>query len=102
VQHQIRNPRTFFRIGLARKFAACELSPMNLADVQKRSGLTATELARRLEVSDGHMADLKSGRRSLTLALAAKLEQVTGVSGIVDAVVAEKTGRPEATHVEAA
>ena len=64
---------------------------MDVEAIFKDSGLSSAELSRRLEVSDGHIADLKSGRRHLTIPLAAKVEEVLGRSGIVAAVVAERT-----------
>jgi plasmid maintenance system antidote protein VapI len=52
--------------------------------------MTSADLSRNLGVSDGHIADLKSGRRKLSLPLAAKLEKLTKRKGIVAAVAAEK------------
>jgi plasmid maintenance system antidote protein VapI len=46
------------------------------------------ELARRMGVSDGHVFDLKSGRRRLTVKMAAKLEAALERPGIVDDVLA--------------
>ncbi|WP_431490937.1 hypothetical protein [Paraburkholderia fungorum] len=45
------------------------------------------ELARRVGVSDGHIWDLKSRRRRLTLKLAKKIEDATGVDGFIDAAI---------------
>lgn len=53
--------------------------------------VTPADLARRLGISDGHVFDIKSGRRRLTVELAARIETVTGRNGIVDAVVRERT-----------
>jgi plasmid maintenance system antidote protein VapI len=58
--------------------------PSLLAEVDLKSA----DLARELEVSDGHIADLKSGRRRLTLPLASRLEKLTG-KPFVEAVVKE-------------
>lgn len=55
--------------------------------------LTPTELSRALGVSDGHVHDLKNGRRAISLKLAAKLERLTNREGIVSAVVAKKTAQ---------
>lgn len=43
-------------------------------------GLSQTELARRLEVSQGHLADIESGRRGTSLELLSKLSDVLKVS----------------------
>lgn len=53
--------------------------------------VTAAELARRLKVSDGHVHDWRSGRRHITVEMAAKIEEVTGVYGIVAEVVKART-----------
>jgi plasmid maintenance system antidote protein VapI len=53
--------------------------------------ITPAELARRLEISDGHVWDLKGGRRKLSLKIAAKLEGVTGRTDIVAEVVKART-----------
>lgn len=49
------------------------------------------EMARRLEVSDGHVWDLKKGRRPLTIKMAAKLEKVLDRDDIVARVVEQQT-----------
>ena len=49
---------------------------------------TPAQLARELGVSDGHIHDIKSGRRRLTLGLAASIEALTGRRDIVEHVVA--------------
>lgn len=53
--------------------------------------LSPSAMARKLGVSTGHVADLKSGRRKLSLELAAKLEAER--PGTIAAVVQERTGR---------
>ena len=53
-------------------------------------GMTSTELARALGVSDGHIADIRSGRRALTIEMAAKIEAISGVTGLVEGVAAER------------
>lgn len=54
-----------------------------------------TEAARLLGVSDGHVGDLKSGRRELSPAVAAKLEEVLQRPGIVAEVVRRQLTRRE-------
>lgn len=63
---------------------------MDFDAVRKELNLSPAEMARKLGVSTGHVADLQSGRRKLSLKLAARLEP--DVPGLVAAVVAEKTG----------
>lgn len=76
---------------------------MDIEAIRKRAGITLAELARRVGVSDGHIADLKSGRRNLTIDLAVKLEKTTGASGIVDEVVRKKiAGKPTLANHEPA
>lgn len=64
---------------------------MDVEAIFRKSGLSSAELSRRLGVSDGHIADLKSGRRHLTIPLAAKIEEVLGEGGVIAAVVEQKT-----------
>jgi plasmid maintenance system antidote protein VapI len=56
--------------------------------------LTSADLSRALKVSDGHIADLKSGRRKVSLTMAARLEDLTKRRDLVARVAAEKA-RPE-------
>lgn len=49
------------------------------------------DAARILGVSSGHIADLKSGRRNLSIRMAARVEEATGRRDVVAAVVREKT-----------
>jgi plasmid maintenance system antidote protein VapI len=56
--------------------------------------ITPAELARRLEISDGHVWDLKGGRRKLSLKIAAKLEGVTGRTDIATIVARPRTPAP--------
>lgn len=63
------------------------VAPLNLSNA---------ELSRQLGVSDGHIADLRSGRRSMSLRLAAKLEALTDRTGLVAAVAVEKAAPSEA------
>lgn len=65
---------------------------MDVSALLDEIGSSPTEIGRRLGVSDGHIHDLKSGRRKLSIKLAAKLEQVTKRKGVVAAVVARKMG----------
>jgi transcriptional regulator with XRE-family HTH domain len=63
---------------------------MDVASALADLGISVAELARRVGVSDGHLWDLKSGRRRLTVELAAKIEAATGRRGLVDAVVRDR------------
>lgn len=56
--------------------------------------LKSVDLSKALKVSDGHIADLKSGRRRLSLKMAARLEELTQRRDIVPAVAAEKAREP--------
>jgi plasmid maintenance system antidote protein VapI len=55
--------------------------------------LTPAELSRRLGVSDGHVHDLISGRRRLSIKVAARLEKVAERKDIVAAVAAQKAAQ---------
>lgn len=57
------------------------VAPLNLKNV---------ELSQALGVSDGHIADLKVGRRKVSLKLAAKLEVLTRRTDIIGAIAAQK------------
>lgn len=61
---------------------------MDFEAIRKQLGLSPAEMARKLRVSTGHVADLQSGRRKLSINLAAKLEP--DVPGILETVVAER------------
>jgi transcriptional regulator with XRE-family HTH domain len=65
---------------------------MDILAIRIGLGLRPSELARRLGISPGHMADLESGRRQLSLPLAAKLQLETGDPKLVDRWVAERIG----------
>lgn len=65
---------------------------MQIADIRSDLGLSQAMLAEKLGVSPGHIGDIERGHRKLTIELAAKLEALSGKSGIVAFVVAEKTG----------
>ena len=58
-----------------------------LAEVKMRPA----DLARQIGVSPGHIGDLISGRRRLTIEIAGAIERVTGRTGIVDQVVKSRT-----------
>jgi len=64
---------------------------MDINDIIRDLGITPTELARKIGVSDSYVFDLKSGRRKLTIQVASKLEAYTKRKGIVAAVVKAKT-----------
>ena len=64
---------------------------MDINDIIRDLGITPTELARKIGVSDSYVFDLKSGRRKLTIQVASKLEAYTQRDGIVASVVKAKT-----------
>lgn len=66
---------------------------MDIDALRKDLGISKTEFARQIGVSDGHVGDLISGRRKLSLELAAKIEAATNRTGLVEAVLARKMGR---------
>jgi plasmid maintenance system antidote protein VapI len=66
---------------------------MGFNEIVSDLNLNPTELSRALGVSDGHVHDLKNGRRRISLKLAVKLEKLTKRRGIVAAVVAQKTAQ---------
>lgn len=68
---------------------------MDIEALLRKVASTSVDQARALGVSDGHIADLKSGRRKLSLPLAARIEDLTQEGGLVSAIVSEKT-RPAA------
>ena len=63
---------------------------MDIASIIDGAGVPVAELARRVGVSDGHLFDIKSGRRRLTVEIAGRLEVATGRRGIVDWVVQQR------------
>lgn len=63
---------------------------MDFKQIVAPLNLSNAELSRRLGVSDGHIADLKKGRRKLSIPLAARLEVLAEREDIVAAVAAEK------------
>ena len=66
---------------------------MDLAALRADLKLTQAEMADRLGVSNGLIGDIERGRRTVSLQLAAKIEQAFGRHGVVAEVVAAKTGR---------
>lgn len=64
---------------------------MDIASIRKGLGLTQEQFAERLGISHGYVGHIETGVRSPSLRLAARIEEVSGVSGVVAAVVAEKT-----------
>lgn len=69
---------------------------MDIEAVLSKVAPTPAEQARKLGVSDGHIADLKSGRRDLSIPLAVELERLTQETGLVDAVVANTVAKKRA------
>lgn len=65
---------------------------MDIRSVRKGLNLTQAEFAARLGVSHKYVGHLETGVRKPSLKLAAKIEALSGVSGLVDARVAEKMG----------
>lgn len=64
---------------------------MAVTDTIKALPGKPSDLARLLEVSDGTVHDWRSGRRTPTVEMAAKIEELTGVYGIVAEVVRQRT-----------
>jgi transcriptional regulator with XRE-family HTH domain len=63
---------------------------MSVASILSQVKIPSAELARTLQVSDGHIADLKSGRRQPSLRLARRLADATNRPDIIDAAVSKK------------
>lgn len=61
---------------------------MDFKSLSDELGLSPGEMARELGVSTGHVADLRKGRRKLSLKLAAKLESKR--PGLIADVLARK------------
>lgn len=59
--------------------------------IREKLGLTPGEFAAKLGVSSGHGADLRSGRRDLSIPLAAKLGELANMD-LVSEVVKAKGG----------
>lgn len=66
---------------------------MDFKEIVEPLKLKNVHLARALNVSDSHIADLKSGRRKLTLKVAARLEVLTERRDIVSALAAEQVSQ---------
>lgn len=64
---------------------------MDIASLRKGMGLTQAEFAERLGITATYVGHLETGVRSPSIKLAARIEKVTGVYGLVAARVAEKT-----------
>lgn len=75
---------------------------MDIKGILSEVAVTPAGQARALGVSDGHIADLTSARRELSVELALKLEALTKRKGLVDAVVARKAERRAAKQRDAA
>jgi transcriptional regulator with XRE-family HTH domain len=65
---------------------------MDVRAVRKSLNLTQAEFAERLGLSPAYIGHMENGRRHPSLQLAAKMEQLAGMSGLVAARVAEKMG----------
>lgn len=66
---------------------------MDIASIRKGMKLSQAEFAEALGVSPGYVGHIETGVRKPSLKLAARIEELAGVQGVVAAVVAEKTGR---------
>lgn len=64
---------------------------MELVAIRIELGLTQAAFAEALGVSPGYIGDLERGHRKLSIAVAARLEKLAKIDGLVDAVVADKT-----------
>lgn len=64
---------------------------MDIASVRKGLNLTQAEFAERIGTSTAYVGHLENGRRKPSLKLAAKIERLAGVEGLVAARVAEQT-----------
>lgn len=58
--------------------------------LRKQLGLKPEEFARALKVSSGYGADLRGGRRSPSLRIAAALDQLAGEPRFLPQILAEK------------
>lgn len=63
---------------------------MDIDAICSQLGIKPADLARKLDVSDGHLADIKSGRRTMTLEMASKIESF-GAVGVIAQVVRMRT-----------
>lgn len=68
------------------------MSAMDIASIRKRLGLTQAAFAEEIGVSHKYVGHLETGIRKPSLKLAAKIEEVSGESGLVQARIAEKMG----------
>ena len=65
---------------------------MDIASLRKDMNLTQAQFAAALKVSHKYIGHLETGLRTPSIKLAARIEVLTGRTGLVQAVVAEKTG----------
>ena len=63
---------------------------MDVVSARKALNLTQAEFAEKLGLSPGYIGHLETGVRRPSIKLAVKIEKLAGVSGLVDAVVADK------------
>lgn len=63
---------------------------MDIGSLRRGMGLTQAEFAKELGVSMAYVGHLETGVRKPSIKLAAKIEKLTGVYGLVAARVAEK------------
>lgn len=67
---------------------------MDIASVRKRMGLSQESFAKALGISHKYVSHLETGVRDPSLKLAARIEALSGETGLVSARVAEKTANP--------
>lgn len=65
---------------------------MDVASIRKGLGLTQAQFAAALGISHKYAGHIETGYRKPSLKLAARIEHVSGTTGLVDAVIAEKMG----------
>lgn len=65
---------------------------MDIASIRKGLNLSQAEFAAELGISHKYVSHLERGVRKPSLNLAARIERLGGVRGLVEARVAEKTG----------
>jgi len=67
------------------------MSAMDVVTIRKGMNLTQAEFAALVGISHKYVGHLETGHRKLSLKVAAKIEARTGKTGLIEAVVAEKT-----------
>jgi DNA-binding transcriptional regulator YiaG len=65
---------------------------MDVKSLRKSLNLKQSEFAAQLGISEAYVGHMEQGRRRPSLKLAAKMERLARVEGLVASVVAEQTG----------